>query len=127
MAWKVYFWLLAAFFVLPLPYKLWEYATGRDASPRGIKVEEMANAGFFILGLPALHGFAYASAGYAPWLWKVWVAVAVVLSIGGLFWSPKIRYARSVMGPGPTRAILAVGSLALVPMLVAVWRFSLAG
>jgi hypothetical protein len=127
MVWKVYFWLLAAFFVLPLPYKLWEYATGRDASPRGIKVEEMANAGFFILGLPALYGFAYASAGYAPWLWKGWVAVAVVLSIGGLFWSPKIRYAQSVMGPGPTRAILAVGSLALVPMLVAVWRFSLAG
>jgi hypothetical protein len=28
------------------------------------------------------------------------------------------------MGPGPTRAILAVGSLALVPMLVAVWRFA---
>jgi hypothetical protein len=124
LAWKIYFWLVAAALLLPLPYKLFEYATGRDASPRGIKVEEMANAAFFILGLPALYGFAYASAGYASWLWKAWVVVAVVVSIGGLVWSPKIRYARSVMGPGPTRAILAVGSLALVPMLVAVWRFA---
>ena len=124
MGWKIYFWAIAAYLLLPLPYKLFEYATGRDASPRAIKIEEMANAAFFILGLPALYGFAFGAAGYAPWLWKAWVAVAVAVSIGGLFWSPKVRYAQSVMGPGLTRAILAVGSLVLVPMLFAVWGFA---
>ena len=124
MGWKLYFWAITAFLLLPLPYKLWEYATGRDASPRAIKVEEMANAAFFILGLPALYGFAHGSAGYAPGWWKAWVVVAVLVSIGGLVWSPKVRYAKSVMGPGLTRVVLAVGSLALAPMLVAVWRFA---
>jgi hypothetical protein len=124
LGWKLYFWAIAAFLLLPLPYKLHEYATGRDASPRAIKVEEMANAAFFILGLPALYGHAYANAGYAPWLWKGWVIVAVVVSIGGLFWSPKVRYAGSVMGPALTRTVLAVGTLVLAPMLFAVWAFA---
>jgi hypothetical protein len=124
LAWKIYFWLVAAALLLPLPWKLFEFATGRDPSPRGVKIEEIANAGLMILGLPALYAFAYGLPTRAPMAWMGWVVLGVVLSLVGLAWSPKVRYARSVMGPGPTRAILAVGSLALVPMLVAVWRFA---
>ena len=122
MFWKAYFWAIALLLVAPLPYKLFEYATGRDTSPRVVKVEEMVNAAFFLPGLVGLYAYAYAAPALAsPW-WRAWVGVAVMLSIGGLLWSPKVRYANAVMGAGRTRAVLAVGTLALLPMLVGVWR-----
>jgi hypothetical protein len=125
MGWKIYFWAMAAFLVLPLPYKLWEYATGRDPSPRRVKVEEMANAALMMLGLPALHAFAYGLPTSVPLLWQAWVALAVVASIAGLFWSPKVRLAEAVMGATRARIVMAIGALAFVPMLVGVARHSL--
>jgi len=125
MAWKVYFWLLAAALVLPLPYKLYEYATGRDPSPRAVKVEEMANAALMLLGLPALYAFAHGLPAYAPMLWQGWVVLVVVASIAGLAWSPKVRHGEAVMGAARTRIVMAIGTLAFVPMLYGVWRFSL--
>jgi hypothetical protein len=124
VGWKIYFWVIAAFLLLPLPYKLHEYATGRDTSARGIKIEEMANAVFFIAGLPALYGFAWHTPGHASWRWKGWVVAAVALSIAGPLWSPKLRYASAVMGVARTRIVIALGTLAFVPMLVAVFRFA---
>jgi hypothetical protein len=125
MAWKIYFWAMAAFLVLPLPWKLWEYATGRDASPRRVKVEEMANLALMLLGLPALYAYAFGLPTVAPALCQAWVAVAVLASIAGVFWSPKVRQAEAVMGAGRARMVMAIGALAFVPMLVAVARYSL--
>jgi hypothetical protein len=124
MAWKLYFWLIAAALVLPLPWKLYEFATGRDPSPRRVKVEEIANAGLMILGLPALFGFAYGLPTYAPVAWMAWVVLGIVLSFVGLAWSPKVRYAESVMGVARTRMVMALGTIAYAPMLFAVWRYA---
>ncbi|MFC0682545.1 hypothetical protein ACFFGH_32340 [Lysobacter korlensis] len=127
MAWKIYFWLVAALIVLPLPFKLFEYATGRDGSPTSIKAEELINAAFFGVGLVGLYGFAYERPHLVPPLfWAGWVVVAIVLSVGGLFWSPKVKYGSGVMGKSRTRIVLAVGTLFLAPMLVGVWLYSAA-
>jgi hypothetical protein len=122
MGWKLYFWAIALMLVAPLPFKLYEYATGRDTSPRIVKIEEMANAVFFLGGLVGLYAYAFAAHALAtPW-WRAWVVAAVLLSIGGVLWSPKVRHAHGVMGAGRTRAVMAVGTLVLLPMLVGVWR-----
>jgi hypothetical protein len=124
MAWKLYAWLIAAALLLPLPWKLFEFSTGRDDSPRRVKVEEMANAALMIAGLPALFAFAYGLPTRAPVAWLAWVVLAVVLSLVGLAWSPKVRHAESVMGVARTRAVMALGTLVYAPMLFAVWRHS---
>ena len=126
MAWKIYFWLVAALIVLPLPFKIFEYVTGRDGSPTIVKIDEMFNAAFFAVGLVGLYGFAYQHHFLVPLFWKTWVVLAVVVSLAGLVWSPKLKYGVSVMGKSRTRAILAVGTIFLVPMLVGVWLYSAA-
>ena len=35
MGWKIYFWAIAALLVVPLPFKLAGYFSGKDASPIG--------------------------------------------------------------------------------------------
>jgi hypothetical protein len=124
LAWKIYFWVIAAALVLPLPWKLYEFSAGRDPSPRRVKVEEIANAALMMLGLPALYAFAYGLPTRAPVAWMAWVVVGVVLSIVGLAWSPKVRYAESVMGVARTRMVMALGTIVYAPMLFAVWRYA---
>jgi len=121
MGWKIYFWAIAALLVVPLPFKLAGYFSGKDASPKAVKLEEMANAAFFIVGLFGLYGAVYQVGMLTPLFWKAWVVLAVALSVAGLFWSPKIKYGASVMGASRVRAAIAVGFLVFAPMLVAVW------
>ena len=121
---KAYLWALAALLLLPLPFKLREYRTGRDTSPTVVKVEEMANAAFFLVGLVGLYALAYGHEVGAAWFWRAWVVVALVLSLAGLAWSPKLRYADSVLGRRRLRAVMAVGTVAFLPMLVALWHYS---
>lgn len=126
MAWKTYFWFIAALLLLPLPFKIFEYLTGRDGSPRIVKIEEMANAVFFGVGLIGLYGFAYQREFFDPVFWRAWVAVAVVVSITAFFWSPKLKYGLGVLGKKRLRVFLAIGSVVLAPMLFAVYRYSAA-
>ena len=122
MAWTVYFWLVAALLLVPLPFKVAGYISGKDASPKSVKVEEMANLVFFLFGLVGLYSYVYAVQLLTPTVWKTWVVVSVRISVAGLIWSPKLKYAVDVMGKVRTRIAIAVGFIALVPMLVGVWR-----
>jgi len=122
MAWTVYFWLVAALLLVPLPFKVAGYISGKDASPKSVKIEEMANLAFFLFGLLGLYSYVYAVQLLTPTVWKTWVVVSVLISVAGLIWSPKLKYAVDVMGKVRTRIAIAVGFIALVPMLVGVWR-----
>ena len=121
MGWKIYFWAIAALLVIPLPLKIAGYISGKDTSPVAVKIEEMANAAFFLVGLVGLYGFVYQVSFLTPLFWKAWVLLAVALSIVGPLWSPKLKYGTSVMGPARVRVAIALGFLVFVPMLVAVW------
>lgn len=122
MAWQVYFWVIAAMLLLPLPFKLFEYATGRDESPKSVKVEEMLNLGFMLVGLAGLYAYVYAADMLSPLFWKSWVVLSVVISLLGLLWSPKLRYAVDVIGKRRTRVAIGVGFVLMGPMLFGVWH-----
>ena len=122
MSWLVYFWAIAALLVLPFPFKIAEYALGRDKSPRVVKIEEMANAIFFFVGLAGLYGFVYHVELLTAFFWRVWVVLAVAISIAGLVWSPKLSYAAAVLGKTRARVIVGVSFIAFVPMLIGVWQ-----
>ena len=127
MAWKIYFWLVAVLILVPLPFKLFEYVTGRDDSPRIVKAEEMLNAAFFAVGLIGLYGFAHEQPTLLPpSFWAGWVILAILLSVTAIFWSPKLKYAAGVMGKARTTIFVSLGTLFLIPMLVGVWRYAAA-
>ena len=122
MVWIVYFWAVATLLVVPLPFKIAGYASGRDTSPKAVKIEEMANLAFFLVGLAGLYSYVYRTHLLTPVVWKAWVALAIVVSLVGLVWSPKLTYAVGVMGKSRTRLAIAAGFVAFLPMLVGVWR-----
>lgn len=124
MAWIVYFWAIAVYFVLFLPFKIAEYVSGKDKSPTPVKIEEMSNTAFFLVGLVGLYGFVYDVSFLTPLFWRAWIVLAVVISIAAVFWSPKVKYADNVMGKTRTRIVVAIGSLVFVPMLVGLFTYS---
>ena len=126
MLWKIYFWTITALLVLPLPWKIFEYITGRDKSPKVVKIEEMGNIIFFFVGLIGLYGFTYRQDFLAPVFWRAWVVLAVILTVAGPFISPKFKYAIGIMGKTRLGVILGVGFLVYAPMLVGVFAYSAA-
>ena len=124
MGWVIYFWVIAVMLLAPLPFKIAGYVSGKDNSPTSVKVEEMANAAFFAIGLVGLYGFVYKLQLFAPWFWRAWIVLAIAVSVAGLFWSPKIKYGVGVMGKARTRLVIGVGSLVFVPMFVGLFYYS---
>ena len=107
-----------------LPFKIAEYVSGKDKSPKSVKIEEMANTAFFLVGLVGLYGFVYGVKFLTPLFWRGWIVLAIVISVAAVFWSPKVKYADNVMGKTRTRIVVGIGSLVFVPMLVGLFAYS---
>lgn len=124
MIWQIYFWLLVALLLVPLPFKLFEYVTGKDKSPLPMKVEEMAFALFIAIGLSGLYGFINEQLFLSPTFWQVWLLIAVAWSILPIFWSAKLAYATEVLGKSRMRVFAAFSCLLYLPLLFAVYFYA---
>ena len=124
MFWQISFWILVALIVLPFPFKVFEYASGKDKSPWIVKVEEVANALFMALGLVAFHGFISGKVYLTPAFWQGWLLIAVAWSILPIFWSPKLAYASEVMGKNKMRMLAGFSCLLYLPPLFAVYFYA---
>ncbi|MCK7458772.1 hypothetical protein [Idiomarina aminovorans] len=124
MFWQVSFWILVALIVLPLPFKVFEYVSGKDKSPRIVKVEEFSNAIFMALGLVAFHGFITDTVYLTPAFWQGWLVIAIVWSVLPNFWSPKLAYAAEVMGKNKMRVMAGASCILYLPLLLAVYFYA---
>ncbi|KKO49106.1 hypothetical protein VT06_07610 [Arsukibacterium sp. MJ3] len=124
MFWQVTFWILVALIVLPFPFKVFEYVSGKDKSPRIVKVEEVANALFMALCLVAFYGFIAGKAYLTPAFWQGWLFIAIVWSLLPIFWSPKLVYAAEVMGKNKMRLVAGVSCILYLPLLFAVYFYA---
>lgn len=124
MWWQIYFWLLVAILVLPFPFKLFGYLTGKDKSSTLVKVEETSNACFFSIGLFALYGYIHNVDAGPGVIWYLWLFIAVGWSIMGLFWSAKHRHAANVLGKNKARTLAVLGMLLLLPMLYGIYSYA---
>ena len=123
MGWVIYFWVISAWLIIPLPFKIAGYISGKDDSPRTAKIEEALNTLFFLIGLVGFYGFIYQVHMLTPLFWRAWVVFAVVISVVGLIWvSPKLKYGISVMGQARVKILVGVSFLVYAPMLVGVWH-----
>lgn len=124
MFWQISFWVLVAIVVLPLPFKVLGYISGRDKSPLIVKIEEMANALFLAVGLVAFYGFinnqVYLSSGF----WQAWLFIAIAWSLLPIFWSPKLAYAAGVLGKNKVRLLAGLSCLLYLPLLFAVYFYA---
>ena len=124
MFWQVSFWILVALIVLPFPFKIFEYLSGKDKSPVIVKVEEITNAIFMALGLVAFHGFITGTVYLTPAFWKGWLVVAIAWSVLPIFWSPKLAYAAEIMGKNKMRVAAGISCILYLPLLFAVYFYA---
>jgi hypothetical protein len=124
MFWQISFWVLVALIVLPFPFKVFEYVSGKDKSPWLVKAEEMANAFFMASGLVAFHGFITGKVYLTSAFWQCWLVVAIVWSVLPLFWSPKLAYAAEVLGKNKMRMLAGVSCLLYLPLFFAVYFYA---
>lgn len=113
-----------ALIVLPFPFKVFEYLSGKDKSPVIVKVEEMANALFMALGLVAFHGFITDRVYLTPAFWKGWLIIAIAWSVLSTFWSPKLVYAAEVLGKNKMRMVAGISCIFYLPLLFAVYLYA---
>jgi len=118
------FWLYLGILVLPLPFKIYGYARGSDDSPMAVRIEECANAGFFLFGLLAFHGYLHQRAWLTPWVWWLWLAMAIGWSVAGVFISPKLQHLKTKMSR-ELHILMTVSTLLYLPQLVVTALYAL--
>ncbi|MDB5971272.1 MAG: hypothetical protein JWQ90_3722 [Hydrocarboniphaga sp.] len=124
MLWQIYFWLLAAMLVLPVPVKLLAYFSGKDKSSMLVKAEETTNACFFCVGLIGLHGYIHSVHVGPAGVWYLWLGIALAWSVLALFWSPKLAHAGHVLGLRKARILAGASTVLLLPLLFAVYSYA---
>jgi hypothetical protein len=125
MFWHISFWLLVALIALPLPFKIYEYAKGKDKSSIGVKIEEMSNALFMAVGLVAFYGYLNDQTYFFPSFWMAWLVIGVIWSVSSIFWSPKLAYATEVMGKNNMRLFAGLSCLLYAPLFLAVYFYAI--
>ncbi|MCE9680526.1 hypothetical protein LZP69_15335 [Shewanella sp. AS1] len=124
MFWQITFWLLCAIFVLPVPFKIAGYLSGKDPSPLSVKVEEMANLAFTAIGLVAFYGFISDQSYFSPLFWQIWLVIALIWSISSFFWSPKLTYAAELFGKHRMYLLASISITLYSPLLLAVYFYA---
>lgn len=122
---EVSFWVLVALLVLPLPFKVFEYLTGRDKSPFIVKVEEIGLAIFTAIGLVAFYGYLNNQKFLFPEFWLAWLIMSILWSVVAIFFSPKLKYAIDIIGKNKVKVLGVVGVLINLPMYYAVYMYAL--
>lgn len=121
---EVSFWVLLGLLVLPFPFKVFEYLTGRDKSPLIVKVEEMSLALFTAIGLFAFYGYLNNLDFLFSKFWFAWLIVSIVWSIASIFFSPKLKYATDILGKKKVQILGVIGVLINAPMYYAVYMYA---
>ncbi|WP_209326799.1 hypothetical protein [Pseudoalteromonas sp. PA2MD11] len=124
MFWLISFIILLAITVVPFPFKIYGYLSGKDDSPMIVKFEEMTNALFMSVGLFGFYGFISDRVYLTPLFWNGWLCVAIVWSLLPLFWSPKLDYATEMLGCYKMRLLAGVSSILYLPLLFAVYFYA---
>ena len=119
MFWLISFIILLTITVVPFPFKIYGYLSGKDDSPKLVKFEEITNALFMSVGLFGFYGFISDRVYLTPLFWNGWLCVAIVWSLLPLFWSPKLDYATEMLGCYKMRLLAAVSSILYLPLLYA--------
>lgn len=121
---QIWFWLLCALIILPLPFKIYEYISARDKSPFIVKVEEMLNALFLSVGLIAFYGYLNNELYLFPKFWLIWLILSIAISVVSIFCSPKLKYASKVMGKNNTKVFVAMGITLYLPLYFVVYQYA---
>lgn len=125
MFFEVWFWLLCALIVLPLPFKVYEYISGKDKSSTIVKMEEIFNALFLSIGLIGFYGYLNNESYLFSEFWFGWLFISMFLSIISIFWSPKLKYASDIMGNKKMKIMATIGLVFYLPLYFVIYQYAL--
>ncbi len=122
---QIWFWLLCALIILPFPFKIYEYISGKDRSPFIVKVEEIFNILFLSLGLVAYYGYLNNESYLFSNFWLGWLALSILFSVFSVFKSPKLKYATEVMGKSNMQIVAVIGIAFYLPLYFVVYQYAI--
>ena len=124
IAWQITFWILAALIVIPFPFKMHGYFTGKDQSPKSVKIDESIFVALAWVGLIGFYGFINEQRYLSPTFWYVWLVTMTGMTLVGFWWSPKMEYAKEVLGAKNFVIAYIVSLIVYLPMLPAVYLYA---
>ncbi len=98
IVWPIAFWIPVALIVIPYPFKMHGYFTGKDTSPISVKIDESVTVLLAWIGLIGFYGFIYEQQYFSPTFWYVWLVVMICITFTSFLWSPKMEYAKELLG-----------------------------
>lgn len=124
MFWHVSFWLLVVIILIPLPFKVYGYLTGKDKSSFSVKLEECINTTFMSFGLIAFYGFIHQQKFLNDSVWQIWLIIGGLWSVFAIFWSPKLSFAQDVIGRNKVKLLALLSSALYMPMFIAIYLYA---
>ena len=121
---EIYFWLLLALTIIPFPFKIAGYLTGKDNSPAIVKGEEIINTIFTSVGLIGFYGYLNNEHYLYAAFWYGWLAVSVLFSVIAIFKSPKLKYATKVMGKKNTVFLASISTALYIPLYYVLYQYA---
>ncbi len=124
LAWQIAFWITAALTIVPFPFKIYGYLNGSDKSPILVKVDELFAVALTWIGLVAFFGFVYDKAFFTQTVWFAWLSIMLLFTVTGPFWSPKLAYAKEVLGDKTYHVVYWSSLVIYMPMFLAVFQYA---
>ena len=122
--WQIAFWLSLAMFVLPFPFKVYGYVNGSDKSPLRVKIDESISVVLSCIGLLGFYGYLYGGTFLTPVVWYIWMIIMTAGSLTALWWSPKMEYAKEILGQRKFMMLYWFSLVFYIPMLWAVYSYA---
>ena len=122
--WHILFSTMVFITVVPFPFKMHGYFTGKDPSSIWVKIDEMTSVLLTWVGLLGLYGFLNNIEYLSSTFWYLWVVVMAGLTTFGYFWSPKMKYAKEVFGRRNWLIAYSVTVVMYFPMFAGIYLYA---
>lgn len=125
--WLIAFWGILLLLVLPIPFRLLMYLSGRVVLPKAVIVDESAASIMALIGCVGMYGFVFQVPLLNPIFWQVFFAVFVGYSLLIPFYSPKLQLIADLTSRNKQRVLIFVTMLITLPLYVALCLYAFGG
>lgn len=121
--WIISFWFICTIFILPVPFRIYMYASGKVTLPKSVIIDESFATLVGLLGCVGMYGYVYKIPIYNQLVWQLFFVVYIVYSIAIIFISPKLKMISDLAGRRKQQILIVAVLLITLPLPVALYFY----
>lgn len=123
MIWVISFWFIFILLILPIPFRVFMYISGKVSIPTPVIIDESIASVIALLGCVGMYGYVYKVAMFTQLLWQVFFVVFVVYSVTIIIYSPKLKLVSDLTSRNKQRILIVVTTLITFPLPLSLYFY----